>query len=207
MTRSRWPWTVFSGQTIASVLVGGLAAVLVLYPIFYLIQAALNVGDPQARPPQEYGFANFGGLFQYPTILWNTVVVAVLATILAVIIGFVMGWILSRTNVPGRAVFEQLMALPYYVTPLMGALAWSFLGAPRSGFINQLWRAAGGQEYLIDINTASGIAWVMALFEGSVAFVMIGAVMKSMDPSLEEASQVLGAGRIPTRTWSATWAR
>jgi iron(III) transport system permease protein len=38
----------------------------------------------------------------------------------------------------------------------------------------------------------------MALFEGSVAFVMIGAVMKSMDPSLEEASQVLGAGRVRT---------
>jgi len=198
VTRSRWPWTAVSGQTIASVLIGGLAAVLVLYPIFYLIQASLNVGDPQARPPQEYGFANYGGLFQYPTILWNTLVVAVLATVLAVTIGFVMGWILSRTNVPGRAVLEQLMALPYYVTPLMGALAWSFLGAPRSGFINQLWRAFGGQGYLIDINTSYGIAWVMALFEGSVAFVMIGAVMKSMDPSLEEASQVLGAGRIRT---------
>ena len=198
MIRSRWPWSLVSGQTIVSLLVSGLAAVLVLYPIFYLIQAALNVGDPQARPPQEYGLANFGGLFQYPTIIWNTVVVAVLATLLAVAIGFVMGWILSRTNVPGRAVFEQLMALPYYVTPLMGALAWSFLGAPRSGFINQVWRALGGAEYLIDINTSYGIAWVMALFEGSVAFVMIGAVMKSMDPSLEEASQVLGAGRTRT---------
>ena len=38
----------------------------------------------------------------------------------------------------------------------------------------------------------------MALFEGSVAFVMIGAVMKSMDPSLEEASQVIGGGRLRT---------
>jgi len=38
----------------------------------------------------------------------------------------------------------------------------------------------------------------MALFEGSVAFVMIGAVMKSMDPALEEAAQVLGAGRTRT---------
>src|SRR5439155_349742 len=36
------------------------------------------------------------------------------------------------------------------------------------------------------------------LFEGSVAFVMIGAVMKSMDPAMEEASQVLGAGRART---------
>ena len=38
----------------------------------------------------------------------------------------------------------------------------------------------------------------MALFEGSVAFVMIAALMKSMDPSLEEASQVIGASRIRT---------
>ena len=38
----------------------------------------------------------------------------------------------------------------------------------------------------------------MALFEGSVAFVMIGAVMKSMDPAMEEASQVLGASRMRT---------
>src|SRR5262249_23431765 len=87
-----------------------------------------------------------------------------------------------------------LMALPYYVTPLMGALAWSLIGAPSGGFLNQLWRALGGESHLIDVNTPYGIAWVMALFEGSVAFVMIGAVMKSMDPSLEEASQVLGGG-------------
>src|SRR5207302_3993338 len=43
-----------------------------------------------------------------------------------------------------------------------------------------------------------GIAWVMALFEGTVAFVMIGAAMKSMDPSLEESSRVLGAGKWRT---------
>src|SRR5207245_3607792 len=101
-------------------------------------------------------------------------------------------------DVPGRAAFEQLMALPYYVTPLMGALAWSLIGAPNGGFVNQAWRALGGEAPLIDVTTPYGIAWVMALFEGSVAFVMIGAVMKSMDPALEEASQVLGAGRIRT---------
>jgi len=90
------------------------------------------------------------------------------------------------------------MAMPYYVTPLMGALAWALIGSPTSGFVNQIWRALGGDGHLIDVNTPWGIAWVMALFEGSVAFVMIGAVMKSMDPALEEASQVLGAGRVRT---------
>ena len=75
-------------------------------------------------------------------------------------------------------------------------MAWSLLGAPESGFINQYWRALGGAGHLIDIYTPYGIAWVMALFEGSVAFVMIGAVMKSMYPALEEVSQVIGAGRL-----------
>ena len=186
------------GPRLVSLLVGGAAAVLVLYPIFFLIQASLSVGDPQARPPEAYGLDNFIDLGRYAHIFWNTVLVAVVATVMAIVFGFVMGWILSRTNVPGRAAFEQLMALPYYVTPLMGALAWSLIGSPSGGMLNQVWRAFGGESHLIDITTPYGIAWVMALFEGSVAFVMIGAVMKSMDPALEEASQVLGAGRIRT---------
>jgi len=183
---------------LVSVLVGGVAAVLVLYPIAYLVQASLSVGDPQARPPEAYGLDNFLGLGRYAHIFGNTLLVAALATVLAVIVGFTMGWILSRTNVPGRAAFEQLMAMPYYVTPLMGALAWALIASPSSGFINQVWRALGGDGHVVDINTPWGIAWVMALFEGAVAFVMIGAVMKSMDPAMEEASQVLGAGRVRT---------
>jgi len=188
----------FSAPKIAGYGVATVAAVLVLYPVFYLLQAALDVGDPQTRPPTAYGFDNFAALLNYPQIMLNTLSVSFAATLMALVIGFIMAWILTRTNVPGRRVFEQLMAVPYYLTPLLGALAWSMLGSPESGFINQYWRALGGNGHLIDINTPYGIAWVMALFEGSVAFVMIGAVMKSMDPSLEEASQVIGASRLRT---------
>jgi iron(III) transport system permease protein len=196
--RSQWapPWR--PGPRLVSLVVGGIAAVLVFYPIVYLIQASLSVGDPQARPPEAYGLDNYAGLSRFAQIFWNTAIVAVVATVFAIILGFAMGWMLSRANVPGREALEQLMALPYYVTPLMGALAWSLIGSPSGGFLNQVWRALGGEGHLIDITTPYGIAWVMALFEGSVAFVMIGAVMKSMDPALEEASQVLGAGRLRT---------
>ena len=60
----RWP--VPSGQAIAGFGVAGAAGVLVLYPIFYLMQAALDVGDPEARPPTAYGLDNFEALPQYP---------------------------------------------------------------------------------------------------------------------------------------------
>jgi iron(III) transport system permease protein len=188
----------FSPQALAGLLVAVVAGLLVLYPVAFLLQAALNTGDAEARPPTEYGFDNFAGLLQYPQIILNTLTVSFAATAMALVLGFLMAWIITRTNVPGRRFFEQVMVVPYYLTPLLGALAWSLLGTPESGFLNQVYRALGGSEYLININTPYGIAWVMALFEGSVAFVMIGAVMKSMDPALEEASQMLGASRLRT---------
>ena len=157
-----------SAQPIAGMALAAIVGVLVLYPIFFLLQAALDVGDPDVRPPTAYGLGNFVAMGHYAGILGNTVAVSLAATVMAI------------------------------VTPLLGAFAWSMLCAPESGFINQVWRAMGGHGALIDMVTPFGIAWVMALFEGSGAFFMIGAVMKSMDPSLEEASQVMGASRLRT---------
>src|SRR5947209_6478787 len=187
-----------SAPALVGVLVATIAGLLVLYPVGFLLQAASKEGDPEARRATKYGLENFAGLLAYPQIILNTLTVSFAATAMALALGFVMAWIITRTNVPGRRLFEQMMVVPYYLTPLLGALAWSLLGTPESGFINQAWRALGGTDYLLDINTPYGIAWVMALFEGSVAFVMIGAVMKSMDPALEEASQVMGASRLRT---------
>ena len=182
---------------------GGLAvtlsvAAISLYPVYYLLQAAFNVGDQDARPPVEYGVGNFLAIGDYTTILGNTLFVAFAATLMALVFGFATAWILNRTDVPFKRTLEQAMAVPYYVTPLLGAFAWSLLGSPESGLINQAWFGLGFEDPLIDITSPLGIAWVMALFEGAVAFVMIGAVMKSMDPSLEEASQVLGGSRLHT---------
>src|SRR3954447_1896153 len=126
-----------SSQQLAGYGVAAVAAVLVLYPVFFLFQAALDVGAPQMRPPIAYGLDNFNGIFQYPQILLNTLTVSMAATMMALLFGFLMAWILTRTDVPGRHLFEQLMAVPYYLTPLLGALAWSLLGSPESGFINQ----------------------------------------------------------------------
>ena len=192
------PRRVLSGPMAPMAMVVAVVAIFVLYPIYYLVQASLDVGDSSVRPPTAYGFDNFAAMSDYWGIMLNTLSVTFMATALALFFGFLIAWILSRTNVPFRRTLEQMMVVPYYVTPLLGALAWNLLGAPESGFINQLWRSMGGEGALININSAVGIAWVMALFEGSVAFVMIAAVMKSMDPSLEEASQIVGAGRLRT---------
>jgi iron(III) transport system permease protein len=170
---------------------------LVLYPVIFLITESFNVGDPGQFPPALLGLDNYSNLYDDARILGNTALVACLATVMAVLFGFTLAWILTRTAIPGRAMLERLLELPYYMTPLVGALAWGVLLGPKTGLINQLWRLLGGGD-LFDIYTPYGIAWVMALFEGTVAFVMISAAMKSMDPALEESSRVLGAGKLHT---------
>src|ERR1035437_5168695 len=171
---------------------------LVLVPSLFLLAESFNTGDPQDFPAQQFGFANYSAMALDAKIIGNTLRVAVVATVAAVVIGFLLAWVLTRTSVPGRDVLERLLEIPFYVTPLVGALAWSILASPESGFINQLWRAVGGSGALVNIYSAEGLAWVMAVFEGSVAFVMISAAMKVMDPALEESSRVLGASKLRT---------
>ncbi len=176
-----------------------LALALVAYPVVFLAQLALNIGEPDAHPITDYGLSNFAGVAQHADWLANTLLVSVVGTTGAIAFGVVLAWIVTRTNVPGARLFEQLIILPYYVSPLVGALAWSVLATPRGGFINKIWQGfAGPTAVLIDIQTPLGIAWVMALYDGTVAFMIIAAAMRTMDPSLEECSMVLGGGRLRT---------
>jgi iron(III) transport system permease protein len=186
-------------QPLISAAVIVVVAFLVLLPLVFLVEESLNTGDPMAFPPLEFGIKNYVAIFDEDiNVLFNTVIIAVMATVMAILIGFTLAWILTRTNVPGRDKLERLMELPYYMTPLVGALAWSVIAGPKSGFVNQVWRALGGAGDLVDIYGYFGIAWVMALFEGTVAFVMISASMKSMDPALEESARVIGASKLRT---------
>ena len=172
---------------------------VVLLPLVFLVGESLNVGDALTFPPEEYGISNYIEMFQEDLyILTNTVSIAVMATVMAILIGFTLAWILTRTNVPGCEMLERLLELPYYMTPLVGALAWAVLAAPKSGFFNQLWHYVGGTGDVVDVYSMFGIAWIMALFEGTVAFVMISASMKSMDPALEESARVMGASKLRT---------
>ena len=172
---------------------------VVLLPLVFLVGESLNVGDALTFPPEEYGISNYIEMFQEDFyILTNTVSIAVMATVMAILIGFTLAWILTRTNVPGCEMLERLLELPYYMTPLVGALAWAVLAAPKSGFFNQSWHYVGGTGDIVDVYSMFGIAWIMALFEGTVAFVMISASMKSMDPALEESARVMGASKLRT---------
>src|ERR1700751_4953642 len=184
-----------SSQNVFSVLILVFCGVLVLYPMVYLVILSVNVGDPQTFPPDEFGIEHYRDLFERWRVIANTAFVACIATVMAILIGFLAAWVLTRTQLPGTACLERLMQLPYYMTPLVGALAWSILAAPRTGVLNQLWHTVGGSRDLFNAYSPWGTAGGMGLFEGTWAFVMISAAMKSMDPALEESARGLGPGK------------
>ncbi|MGE0749026.1 MAG: ABC transporter permease [Variibacter sp.] len=169
------------------------------YPAFLLVTSAFNVGDPQALPAREYGFGNFVELLNHLDWLRNTLVIATGGTLLGITIGVGLAWTIHRTTVPGRKWFELLVAIPYPLGPLVGALAWSQLGAPRDGLINRAFMWLTGANFpLIDIYTPLGIIFVEAIFEAPVAVLIIGAAMQRMDPALEESSSIFGGGKWRT---------
>lgn len=177
----------------------GLLSPILGFPIFLIVSTAFNVGDPQALPATEFGLANVLSLTDHLDWIANTLILAGGGTVIAIAIAVVTSWILFRTTMPGRRVFEMLVALPYPLGPLLGALAWSELASPRSGLINQAWWAlVGSGEPLVNASSLGGIMFVMAIFEAPVAVFIIGAAMQRMDPSLEECSSTFGASAAGT---------
>src|SRR5262249_11204445 len=120
---------------------------LVLYPILVLFIGSVRTDLPGR--PGAFTLANFATLFAEPTNLRaivNTVVSSALATLLAVAIGASLGWMTSRTDTPGRRFFDNAFVIPYYLSPFIGAIAWTLLANPRIGFINNLFTDVLGFE-------------------------------------------------------------
>jgi iron(III) transport system permease protein len=127
-------------------------------------------------------------------IIGNTIYVALCATLLSLVTGGLLAIILIRVETPGRRVLEALVTLPLYLTPLLTAVAWSWLGSPRGGLINLFWREGLGLgERLVNLQSAEGVIFVAALAYTPLPFLLIGGALRGMDPSLEDSGRVQGA--------------
>lgn len=175
-----------------------LLLLLIAYPLLVLVGASFGFGTLE-ESAGAYGFRYYFQLFQHLDWLRNSLGVSVAATLLALALAVALAWILGRTALPGRRLLDTLIVIPFYMTPMVGALAWGMLGAPHSGFINRAFQAlTGSLGYLINTYSVGGIIWVVALFQMPSAYLMISAAMRGIDPSLEETSFVLGANQLTT---------
>ncbi len=125
-------------------------------------------------------------------ILTNTLLMGAATSLSAVAIGAALALVMARTDLPGRGMLEPLTLLPLYVTPLLTAIAWSWLGSPRGGLVNLVTQRLAGFS-LIDLHGAAGVVFVASLAYAPVPFLLIAAGLRAMDPSLEDSARVHGA--------------
>jgi iron(III) transport system permease protein len=174
-----------------------IVAVLVLVPlVMILLRAVFDSERGVWAPTARHVVAVLTGAI-YWQALASTILVAAVAAALATALGTALAWIFVRTTTFGRAVLEQIAQMPIFIPPFVGAVAWALLLAPRVGAINRI-LAMIGIPLEIDVYTHGGMAWVMGIYLAPYVMMIVAAALRSIDPSLEEAAQVFGLGKLQT---------
>jgi len=182
--------------------VAGILAFLSLYPTAFLIYGSFT--DAPLGVPGHFTFANYIRAYSdpsaYPLIL-NSFVFGIGSSGLSIILASALAWITVRTNAPFRRVFELTAIIPNILPPLLVSISWVMLLNPNNGLINViLVRLLGLEKGPFSIYSIAGLIFVEGLILTPLAFLIISAALKGMDPSLEESAKTLGSTELGVAT-------
>lgn len=197
LRRRRWAlpevkWPVMTVCAIA-------AAWLALVPLCFLIwQSFSTVADIDR--PAAFTLANYINVYTSPetlTLLLNSLVFAGGAAGLALFLGTGLAWINERTNAPLKPLFFAISVVPLIIPGLLFVASWIMLASPKIGILNAvLQQLFGTTDVFFNVYTLPGMMWVDGIQHAPIAFLLMSAAFKSMDPSLEEAALMSGASAI-----------
>jgi iron(III) transport system permease protein len=178
----------------------GVAAAIAA-PLVYLILGSLHV-DTVSQTNSGLSLQNWLTVYatgRYLGPLWSTAALGMTVALLSVALGGFLAWVLERTDVPMARLLSFVLPMPIMISPLITTLAWIALAAPNAGFINAMVRGVvPALNPLFDIYSFAGIVLVMTLHYTTFAYLAIRAALSTLDPALEDASYVLGAGPLRT---------
>lgn len=186
---------------------------LALVPLSFLIWQSFYTPETNANPAR-FTFANYIAAYGSPEtlkLLGNSLVFAAGTSVFAFSVGALLAWMNERTNTPFKSLFFALTIIPLIIPGIMFTISWILLGSPKIGLINLLLQSWFNTDYVfVNVYSMWGMIWVDGLHYSPMAFLIMTAAFRSMDPSLEESAMMSGAGifqiawRITLRlTWPA----
>src|SRR5262249_11875626 len=115
-------------------------------------------------------------------------------------VAFMLAWLVERTDLPCRNGIYTLVLFPLLVPGIVFSITWIFLLAPNTGWINAALRAVFGLdgEGPFNIFSMGGMILVQGIGLVPFVFLLLCATLRSMNPSLEEASSASGANPLRT---------
>src|SRR3989338_3371782 len=134
----KWEFPMISWPWIFSLLVVGLSALILAYPlgIVFVRSFAIN-------PPGELtalGLAGWIAAYNdraVPIAVGNTLLLAVLRIIITTALAIFFAWVVTRTDTPLKGVIEMSLWLGFFLPLLPMTMGWILLLDPQYGLINQ----------------------------------------------------------------------
>lgn len=197
--KTRWLQAMPAGRIAGVTFLALLLAFLSVYPLSMLLYGSLH-----STPPGIAGTFTLEGYreaFAQQSIvsLLNTVGLSFAKTVPSLALAILLAWILARTDTPFRGTLEALITLPFFIPPILTAMAWGMLGNPQVGLLNQVYQWITGSTYApVNVYSYGGVVWHMMQYSVPFLFLLIVDAFRAMDQSLEEAARMCGASRLRT---------
>lgn len=200
---------LFTASAIGIVIL--LIGLFIFYPVAVILKSAI-VDQAGNFAPSEFTDRIFSstiwglGCVTSNTacgVAWNTLILAVLTGLLTTLLGLACALLIQRTGMPGKGMMRALTILPVITPPFVIGLALILLFG-RSGFFTGLMADWFGIPRSRWIYGLPGVLLAQVLAFTPIAFLVLIGVVQGISPSLEEASQTLGARRWQTFS-TVTW--
>ena len=166
---------------------------LVVVFLVVIVQVSFQVEDDAGT---VYGVENFRQLYTDPftaKAFLNTAVFAGVALLVAFAFAIPIAWLAERTTLPGRGLVFPLLTVTLLVPSFFTAMGWVILFHPRIGIANKaLVQLLPIEQSPFNVISLVGMGWVEGIALVPLAFIMIAASFRAMDPALEESARVHG---------------
>ena len=175
-----------------------LAFLLLFY--FYPLVSILTLSfAPEGHP----SLAALEKLFRTPyylQTLWFTTWQAALSTLLTVGLALPGAYVFARYDFPGKSLVRALTTVPFVLPTIVVALAFTALLGPH-GLLNLALMGLLGPDRsarFLPLNLQHTLAIILlahVFYNYTLVLRIVGTYWANLDPRLEEAARVLGAGR------------
>lgn len=129
------------------------------------------------------------------TTIWPSLIGGGIAVVSAVL----YAWAIHRTDVPGKKVLSLLPLLGLTQPSEIRAIGLTFLFSPRIGLINQIFDNLFHVRFpLFNVFSPWGLVLAHSIGAFPFSYLVVAAVIRGMDSSLEESARVTGSGIFQT---------
>ncbi len=179
---------------------GLLLLAVILFGLLILPVIALVVGVSffPVIGSETFSFASFIGSAYARGLVATSLEYSIGSASLTLLLTIPYCWIVAKTDLPAKRVFEALPILGLTLPIIVKAFAWEFLLNPANGIINTVFRALGATGPIFNVETMAGLIFVTGLGGVPLAYLIIMPALRSIDSSFEESSRVAGRGPLDT---------